>query len=119
MSLRIGGSLLTFLVAAAGGFSALRPPQISDRIHEADDYYLGRQNPDNVTKGLEKRFLSRCKVLEFDASSVNGDLLAMMRRIWQREAPDAPLPDFALIENDARGNIRDALNKLEVELMAV
>lgn len=53
MSLRIGWSLLAFLVAAGSGSSALRPPQIPDRIREADDYYLGRQNPDNVTKGIE------------------------------------------------------------------
>lgn len=73
----------------------------------------------NSTNGLERRFLSRCIVLEFSTKDLNGDLTAFLRRVWQREAPDdAPLPDLDLIAHDAVGNVRDALNKLEVELLA-
>lgn len=73
----------------------------------------------NDTGTLEKRFLSRCVVLDFRADSINGDMEALLRRVWSREAPDdAPPPDFDLISSDAAGNVRDALNKLEVELMA-
>jgi replication-associated recombination protein RarA len=73
----------------------------------------------NDTRGLERRFLSRCIVLEFSTKDLNGDLTAFLRRVWQREAPDdAPLPDLDLITHDSLGNVRDALNKLEVELLA-
>lgn len=73
----------------------------------------------NDTRGLESTLLSRCKVLEFSTKDLNGDLTAFLRRVWQREAPDdAPLPDLDLIAHDAVGNVRDALNKLEVELLA-
>lgn len=73
----------------------------------------------NGTRGLEPRFVSRCIVLEFSTKDLNGDLTAFLRRVWQKEAPDdAPLPDLDLIAHDAAGNVRDALNKLEVELLA-
>jgi tetratricopeptide (TPR) repeat protein len=38
-------------MAAVSGTSMAAP--LSDRVRAADDYYLGRQNPDNLTKGLE------------------------------------------------------------------
>lgn len=73
----------------------------------------------NDTKGLEHRFLSRCIVLEFSTRDLNGDLTAFLHRVWSREAPDdARVPDLDLIAHDSCGNIRDALNKLEVEILA-
>lgn len=51
--LGIGWWLLAFAVVTASASPGLRTPQITDRLREADDYYLGRQNPDNLTKGLE------------------------------------------------------------------
>jgi len=73
----------------------------------------------NDTKGFERRFLSRCIVLEFSTKDLNGDLTAFLRRVWQREAPDdARVPDLDLIAHDAEGNVRDALNKLDLELLA-
>lgn len=38
-------------LASASGFA--RPIPLSERVTQADDYYLGRQNPENVAKGLE------------------------------------------------------------------
>ncbi len=46
----IGLSLLSFIIIAQGSSLAL---PLSDRVREADDYYLGRQNPANVAHGLE------------------------------------------------------------------
>lgn len=71
----------------------------------------------NTTAGLEKRFLSRCRVLEFSRESINGDLAALLGRIWRRESEALP-PDFEMLANDSGKNVRDALLKLEVELMA-
>ncbi|HEV2352539.1 MAG TPA: tetratricopeptide repeat protein [Terriglobia bacterium] len=45
------GLSLTACLAGASG-KAL-PLSLSDRVAEADDYYLGRQNPENLAKGLE------------------------------------------------------------------
>ncbi len=73
----------------------------------------------NDTKGLERRFLSRCIVLEFSTRELNGDLTAFLHRVWSREAPDtARVPDLDDIAHSSGGNIRDALNKLEVEILA-
>jgi len=38
-------------LASANGFA--RPIPLSERVRQADDYYLGRQNPENVAKGLD------------------------------------------------------------------
>jgi tetratricopeptide (TPR) repeat protein len=46
----IGLSLLSFIIIAQGSSLAL---PLSDGVREADDYYLGRQNPANVAQGLE------------------------------------------------------------------
>lgn len=73
----------------------------------------------NGTRGLEPRFLSRCIVLEFSTRDLNGDLTVFLRRVWRAEAPaDALAPDLDALAHDSEGNVRDALNKLEVELLA-
>jgi tetratricopeptide (TPR) repeat protein len=48
--LRIGFAMLAIITAAGSSSTAA---DLSDRVREADDYYLGRQNPENLTKGLE------------------------------------------------------------------
>jgi len=74
----------------------------------------------NETSGLERRFLSRCKVLEFDRKTVKAGLSLLLRRVWRQEAPaTAPLPDFDLMANFSGGNVRDAMNNLELEVMAL
>ena len=74
----------------------------------------------NETSGLERRFLSRCKVLEFDRKTVKDSLTVLLRRVWRQEAPQtAPLPDFDSMANFSGGNVRDALNNLELEVMAI
>jgi len=47
----VGFAFLAFVLATAGANSPAL--QISDRVREADDHYLGRQDLDNLTKGLE------------------------------------------------------------------
>lgn len=74
----------------------------------------------NSTDGLEKRFLSRCKVLEFSRNSVKDEMIVLLRKIWRQEAPaTAALPDFNSIANFSGGNVRDAMNNLEMEVMAL
>jgi len=44
---------LGLLACLAGASGMARPLPLSDRVAQADDYYLGRENPENVAKGLE------------------------------------------------------------------
>lgn len=73
----------------------------------------------NSTDGLEARFMSRVKVIEFSSYGLNNSIAALLARVWATEAGDAPAPNFQRIVKDAKNNVRDALNTLEVELMAV
>jgi replication-associated recombination protein RarA len=73
----------------------------------------------NETTLLEKRFLSRTRVLNFAIGQ--NDVTAAteyLGRIWQAEAPGQQPPDFRAILADGDYNLRDALMKLEVELIA-
>jgi replication-associated recombination protein RarA len=73
----------------------------------------------NGTEGLEKRFLSRCRVIDFPSYGIATEV-AQLLSIWDAEAPaEAPKPNFARIVKDSTNNVRDSLMSLEVELMAV
>lgn len=71
----------------------------------------------NVTDKLETRFLSRCRVLEFSSYGLNGDLVALLRRVWQAETSDAPEPNWKTIT--AGNNVRGSLHALETEIMSL
>jgi replication-associated recombination protein RarA len=72
----------------------------------------------NSVDGLEKRFLSRCRVLEFSSYGMREDLAVLLARVWEREANSPNAPDFARIAKESTNNVRDALMKLEIELLA-
>lgn len=71
----------------------------------------------NDTARLEARFLSRCRVLEFSSYGLNGDLVALLQRVWQAEANGAPEPNWRTIT--AGNNVRGSLHVLETELMSL
>jgi DNA polymerase III delta prime subunit len=73
----------------------------------------------NDTERLQPRFLSRCMTLEFSSHGMSTGASALLARIWQSEAQDAPTPNFDRIVKDSKNNIRDAVNSLQVELLAV
>jgi replication-associated recombination protein RarA len=74
----------------------------------------------NGTDGLEKRFLSRCRVIEFPSYGIAAEVAQLLSSIWDAEAPaEAPKPNFARIVKDSTNNVRDSLMTLEVELMAI
>ena len=73
----------------------------------------------NNTEGLEKRFLSRCRVLEFSSYGMRDDLATFLAKVWVAETgSDAGAPDFARLAKDSTNNVRDALMRLELELLA-
>jgi len=73
----------------------------------------------NAVDRLEKRFLSRCRVLEFSSYGMSSAIADLLQRIWDAET-DNPVerPNFQRITKDAGNNLRDALMSLEVEILA-
>jgi replication factor C large subunit len=73
----------------------------------------------NDTERLEKRFLSRCRTLEFSSYGMRECLADFLRLVWKRETgADDGAPDFLRLAKDATNNVRDALMRLELELLA-
>jgi replication factor C subunit 2/4 len=73
----------------------------------------------NSTEGLEPRFLSRCRVLEFSSYGMSQGIVSLLESVWNTETCGAEnSPNFARIAKDALNNVRDALMKLELEIMA-
>jgi DNA polymerase III gamma/tau subunit len=73
----------------------------------------------NDTERLQPRFLSRCMTLQFSSHGMASDAASLLESIWKREAGDATPPNFDRLVKDSRNNIRDAVNSLQVELLAV
>jgi replication-associated recombination protein RarA len=76
----------------------------------------------NSCDGIEKRFLSRCRVLEFSSYGLREELAELLARVWSAEAkpnsnPDSK-PDFARIAKDSTNNVRTALMALELDLLS-
>jgi len=72
----------------------------------------------NDTEKLEPRFLSRCLRVEFSSYGLAEAAAAFLANVWQQEAPDAEQPNFDRLVKDSRNNLRDALTRLESELLA-
>jgi len=73
----------------------------------------------NSTDGLEARFLSRCRVLEFSSYGMASDIAEYLDKVWHAEGGNGNGPDVARLAKESRNNVRDALMKLELELMAL
>lgn len=72
----------------------------------------------NSTERLHDRFLSRTKSVEFSSYGISTAAADLLARVWQAEAPAAaPVPNFARIVKEASNNVREALQKLEIEIM--
>lgn len=71
----------------------------------------------NDTDRLEKRFLSRCHVVEFSTYKMSEELSQLLETVWTKETDSAMKPNFARIVKDSANNAREALMKLETELM--
>jgi replication-associated recombination protein RarA len=72
----------------------------------------------NATDGLEPRFLSRTRQIEFSSYGLASEATRLLESIWQREANGASAPNFARIVKESSNNVRDALMCLETELLA-
>jgi replication-associated recombination protein RarA len=72
----------------------------------------------NATDGLETRFLSRTRQIEFSSYGMSSEATQLLESIWEREAKGASAPNFARIVKESSNNVRDALMTLETELLA-
>jgi replication-associated recombination protein RarA len=74
--------------------------------------------PCNATDRLEPRFLSRCHVIEFSSYGISAEASQLLENIWNEETANASdRPNFARIVKDSANNVREALMKLETEIM--
>lgn len=73
----------------------------------------------NVIDGLEARFLSRTRQIDFSSYGMASEATRLLENIWLREASSAKAPNFARIVKESSNNIRDALMCLEIELLAI
>jgi DNA polymerase III gamma/tau subunit len=72
----------------------------------------------NSTDGLEARFLSRTRQIEFSSYGLANEAARLLATIWERESHGSAAPNFARIVKESSNNIRDALMCLETELLA-
>lgn len=70
----------------------------------------------NSTDRLEPRFLSRLHVVEFTSYGLSREVASLLECVWKRETTAEP-PNFARMVKESNNNVREALTKLEVELM--
>jgi len=61
--------------------------------------------------------MSRVKKIEFSGYGLSDSITSLLETVWRAEAGNAKAPNFARIAKDAKNNVRDALNELEVELL--
>ena len=74
----------------------------------------------NSTDCLEPRFLSRCMVLQFQSHGIAKEAATLLERIWLAEAGSVEgAPNFLRMVQDGKNNVRDAVNSLQVELLAL
>jgi hypothetical protein len=58
--------------------------------------------------------------LQFSSHGVAKEAASLLERIWLAEVGDTPeKPHFIRMVQEGRNNIRDAVNSLQVELLAV
>ncbi len=73
----------------------------------------------NDTAKLQDRFLSRCMTLQFSSHGIAKDAASLLEKIWVIEAGEtAEQPNFLRLVQDSKNNLRDAVNSLQVELLA-
>jgi replication factor C subunit 2/4 len=74
----------------------------------------------NSTDGLEPRFLSRCMELRFSSQGMAQPTAELLADIWKREGgTDDTAPNFLRMVQDSKNNVRDSVNSLQVELLAL
>lgn len=118
-------------VPASGGFHLVLVDEADKMSNAAQLHFLSKLDATafppqtifvftcNTTDGLEARFLSRTRQIEFSSYGMGSAASQLLEFIWQREAAGGSAPNFARIVKESSNNIRDALMFLETELLAI
>jgi replication-associated recombination protein RarA len=118
-------------VPVAGGFHIVLVDEADKMSNAAQLHFLSKLDATafppqtifvftcNATDGLEARFLSRTRQIEFSSYGLAGEATRLLDAIWQSEANGASAPNLARIVKESSNNIRDALMCLETELLAI
>jgi replication-associated recombination protein RarA len=76
----------------------------------------------NTVKSLEKRFTSRCMVLEFSLWGAGQEIADLLAQVWKAEGGLGKEPDWSDVigtySNNRIPNVRACLNHVERELLA-
>jgi len=117
-------------VPASGGFHLVLVDEADKMSNAAQLHFLSKLDATafppqtifvftcNITDGLEARFLSRTRQIEFSSYGLAAEATRLLASIWQREASGESTPNFARIVKESANNIRDALMCLETELLS-
>jgi len=118
-------------VPASGGFHLVLVDEADKMSNAAQLHFLSKLDATafppqtifvftcNATEGLETRFLSRTRQIEFSSYGMASEAARLLESIWQREANGASAPNFARIVKESVNNVRDALMCLETELLSI
>jgi replication-associated recombination protein RarA len=118
-------------VPASGGFHLVLVDEADKMSNAAQLHFLSKLDATafppqtifvftcNAIDGLEARFLSRTRQIEFSSYGMASEATRLLENIWLREADGADAPNFARIVKQSSNNIRDALMFLETELLAL
>jgi replication-associated recombination protein RarA len=121
---------LCWYVPASGGFHLVLVDEADKMSSAAQLHFLSKLDATafppqtifvftcNTMEGLEERFLSRTRQVEFSSYGMAAEATRLLESIWQQEASGTAPPNFARIVKESSNNIRDALMRLETELLA-
>jgi len=71
-------------------------------------------------EGIDAALLSRFMQLQFSSHGMAREIATLLERIWLTEAGEtAERPNFLRAAQDAKNNCRNAVNSLQVELLAL
>src|SRR6476659_6234400 len=54
----------------------------------------------NSTDGLEPRFLSRCRVIEFSSYGMAGEIASYLDKVWHAEGRNGNCPDLTRLAKE-------------------
>ena len=63
----------------------------------------------NATDGLEPRFLSRCRVIEFSSYGLNSSIAEYLATVWHTEGGNGNAPDLARIRESPKRTLRSTV----------
>jgi replication-associated recombination protein RarA len=119
-----------FLPFSAGGFHLVLADEADQMSNAAQLALLSKLDStdpapntiwcftaNDVTR-LEARFLSRCRVMEFSSYGLRSPLAALLADVWKQETGTEGSLDWERFAKDSNNNVRDALSRLELELLA-